>query len=441
MRWKAAMLLGAVCSAVGIASTIAATQTSPVAQAERLLAEGQYMRALTLFEQADNATQVDSSNLVIGEGVYPSLLSAVGEDLRAGPVFDRLSQQMRLVGNQKTSATRTPEIAARFGNARALAAVPELERQARGRQIVILNEAHHSSSHRALATELLICLRKQGFKYFAVETLSPSAETIEGTGIVRRQDGTYLYDPVFADMIRQAVRLGYQLVPYEADNLPSQLGAGGADPIAQMNAREEAQAGNIYEKVFSRDPSAKVFVYVGFGHVYEQPTPVGDGREIRMMATRLAALTKIDPLTIDQAAGDSSNNAAVRFFRDRDQLRRPVIYVQPKGRNVNFGLTDIVVFHPDAAAVKRRAGRPEWLAMTGLRCLNIVDLPRDRTQRLLLQAWRTDDPEDGIPVDQILVAPSMQRAALMLPTGSYRFRFQSTVETQAPFASRRVNCL
>jgi hypothetical protein len=293
---------------------------------------------------------------------------------------------------------------------------------ARDRQIVILNEAHHVPRHRAFASLVMLELRKIGFEYFAAETLDVNTDALAVRGYPLITDGHYNREPVFGDLIRQALAAGYRPVAYEhRDDVKT---GPDTDWVVRIGVREEGQARNLVDRVFAKDPKARVFVYVGYSHALKTPQDAGDGRRNTWMAARLRDKTGIDPLSIDQAtvrpemaplheavfasfAGDSfvlaSRADAARFW------------TAPTG-------ADMTVIHRAERLVD---GRPHWLAMGGYRTPRAIPaklLPK--TGRRLVQAFVAGEAADAVPMDQVMVEAGKPPPKLMLPKGNYRFAVQ-----------------
>ena len=132
----------------------------------------------------------------------------------------------------------------------ALDAIPEL---ARGYRIVLLNEAHNIPLTRSLTVQLLSKLRQEGFDYFAAETLYENDTALPSRGYPIDASGFYTREPVYAEMVRTALKLGFKVIAYEATS-----DAGGSD------ARETEQARHINERVFKADPHARLVVNAGW---------------------------------------------------------------------------------------------------------------------------------------------------------------------------------
>ncbi|MEI9810632.1 MAG: hypothetical protein WDO16_23690 [Bacteroidota bacterium] len=146
-------------------------------------------------------------------------------------------------------------------------AVTFISKQLASRQVVMINEEHRMSIHRLLTLQLLKPLYKLGYRYIAVETLS-SDSTLMLKRFPVLQTGTYCKDPFFAEMLRTAVKIGYQLVPYEI-NISSRDEYRRMDPLQRQVFREEMQAKNIINGIIAHDPKAKVIVHGGRGHIAE----------------------------------------------------------------------------------------------------------------------------------------------------------------------------
>ncbi|MEO1370014.1 MAG: hypothetical protein AAFX50_22765, partial [Acidobacteriota bacterium] len=168
----------------------------------------------------------------------------------------------------------------------AVDAVQAIVEASRGRRAVMINEAHHVPQHRALTRRLLPALRTEGFTHFAAETLSPFQEELDDKGYPTVATGLYTDEPLYADLVRAAVALGYEIVPYEAV---------GPDEHAD---RELHQATKLKAAAIDASPEARVLVHLGYGHNQESAVAF---RGKPAMAHHFQDITGLDPLTVDQA--------------------------------------------------------------------------------------------------------------------------------------------
>ncbi len=281
--------------------------------------------------------------------------------------------------------------------------------------IVMLNEAHHVPQHRAFAIELLRLLRKKGFRYFAAETLSAADTGLRSRGYPTAKSGYYTAEPVYGDLVRTALQLGYHLVAYEGTS------------FRNAEERERTEASNLVERVFKHDPQAKLLVYAGYGHIDEGGSALG----VRTLAQRLREMTGRDPLTIDQTVmseqvPQARENPIYRHLMARSPISKPTIFVNAQGQpwTLQPGIRDITLFQPRSVYVD---GRPSWLAIGGRR--KPYRLPRSicgRANRCLVEARYANESADAIPVDELAI-PDVQSRVLMLPTGAFVIDVQDSL--------------
>ncbi len=312
-----------------------------------------------------------------------------------------------------------------------LPAIEAIVKEAKDRQVVILNEAHHISRHRAFAQILAARLREIGFEFLACETFSHQIEALAKRGHVVVSDGTYTREPLFADFVRQSLKLGFIPVAYETDGRRTKPGASSAESI---NQRETDQAENLVERIFKQNPKARVFIYVGYSHLLKKERPrngAEPGQTVQWMAGRLKAKTGIDPLTIDQVAmtdpAASSPHAAViaEVFAAKEMKTSAMVLRHLKEPRYLVlgsyqGDADIQVFHRNTRMVD---GRPDWLAMEAYRRPH--EIPADLlagSGRRLIKAHFEGEDDTVIAVDQIVVSGKEKSPpVLMLPVGTFRF--------------------
>lgn len=351
------------------------------------------------------------------------------------PARWQLSQYASFLGDEKTAigsvATARPAAAPLpdLTGASTSDALEAIVEAAADRRIVILNEAHNHSRHRAFAALVMRRLRPLGFGWFAAESFNPPqpepapwiGDYRPGTPFLQTY-GYYSRDPVLAETVREAARLGYRFADYEFR--VHQRGPEDADMAARIALREEAQAENLIANVLAPHPGARVFVYCGYSHAMEAPTDHGE-----WFASRLKRKTGIDPLTIDQAyctpgqrpEHDEAHVAAVQAAFAPD---RPVVVRRADGSVVGMPLTerqmDLSVFHPRLDTVR---GRPGWMAADPARRLADVDVPAFEGPALLQALWSREGAA-GVPADQFLLEPGQRRATLALHPGRYLLRLE-----------------
>lgn len=375
-----------------------------------LLSEGKYLAALAAAEQDFSNSRSD-----LAQQELATMRSMVGDEAGALEVLPASGP-----ASVRVPAASPLDLAAPHGALETIVAL------ARDRQIVILNEAHHVPMHRAFSLEVVRALLPLGFEYFALETLSPEIDALPLRGFPLRGDGAYIPEPVFGDLLRQALRLGYRPIAYEMTS-HHRL----ADPIDSINAREAEQCEHLVERIFARDPDARVVIHVGYAHAAEDVRTLADGREQAWMAARLARATGIDPLTIDQTAQCAQvplarSSAEWQYAHAKGWLDQPTVFRMPDGSffagSGYQGRVDLQVFHPDHEPVD---GRPGWLACGGYR--QPVEIPVELEPdegRVLVQAFLREEPDEAVPMDQVVLYARDVAPVLMLPEGEYRLVVQ-----------------
>jgi len=318
-------------------------------------------------------------------------------------------------------ATGFPQLAKRplvkspLHGLRRIDAVDYLVQAAQSRKAIILGEEHMKPQTRTLIVPLLRGLRRKGYRYFAAETFSNDLSATVRRGYPGYDTGTYTRDPIFGEAVREAIKLGFTLIPYEAGPSPNPI----KDPLERSQYRETKQAENLKARLFDRDPSAKAFVWCGRTHASKTGGKFPDGRELKTMAHELRRLTGIDPLTAYlpfavEGSASEFERADFKLATHQRLVPRPSVFVGPNGNAYN-GETeyDATVFFPRTTLIH---GRPDWLVRDlGRRAVEIRPSLVDRDGMMLAQAFYENEPVTAIPIDQILIRPGEPVPALMLP--------------------------
>src|SRR4029450_6020500 len=119
-------------------------------------------------------------------------------------------------------------------------------------------------------------------------------KTLQTRGYPTLMTGGYTAEPVYADLVRTALSLGYKVTAYECDDSPSQQTD---NPIPAMNIREQGQAKNLKERILDGDPAAKIIVHAGYAHIAKKLQSGRQG-ELKWMALAFQELTGVEPFCI-----------------------------------------------------------------------------------------------------------------------------------------------
>lgn len=292
----------------------------------------------------------------------------------------------------------------------AIPAAPAIAAAARERRIVLVNEAHHDAQTRELVLQLLPRLRREGFNYFAAEALIEDGATLSRRGYPIASSGTeYLHEPLYGEIVRTALRLGYTVVPY--------------DPTTPVADRDLTQAQNLYTRVFAHDPTARLLVLAGYAHIDKAPGELGP---VTPMAMRLAALTGIAPLSIDQTTFREIHpeppHDIYRWVIGAYQPHEPVVLREQGSAQLwssDPQRYDISVILPPAHGRMR----PDWVSLGGARHAYSIDtrlcaavLP------CLVEAHYAGESVDAVAADRYLFLTAPDASRLYLFPGAYRLR-------------------
>ena len=288
--------------------------------------------------------------------------------------------------------------------------------EAKTRRVIMINEAFAKPLHRAFTLSLLADLHRQGFHYLALEMLNNFSD--HSLSRVTMHTGYYAAEPVAAELIREAISLGFTLVPYE-DTAAATHTAG---------QRDSVQAANIY-KIIQQDTGAKILVHASFAHISKKQGADG----FTPMALAFKNLSGIDPLTIDQTDMTEESNFAYgrliyQAYFAKFPLTEPSIALV-NGNPVNVtdkDFYDLCVIHPPT---QYKDGRPTWLSLGGLRKTFTVKPPVDGVY--FAQAYYLNEIIDNdnapwqlIPADQTYVQNGVGNYVLYLKKGKYRIYFR-----------------
>jgi hypothetical protein len=324
-------------------------------------------------------------------------------------------------------------------------AVDVITKLAADRSIVLINEAHHDAHTRALTLALLPRLRELGFTYFAAEALGENDSELMQRGYPIKTSGTeYLQEPLYGEIVREAIRLGFILVPYDSSDI---------DP----RTRDVAQAETLFRKVFAKDPKARLFVHAGYAHIDKASGRLGS---IEPMAAQLAKLTGFDPLSIDQTqflesgTADVSDeyHALIQQFPTQSAevlISRltgkpwsalPKLYglnvILPIALNVNifgdglkttFSGNDPTRFAMGSLVVLNDLQRPKWLTLDGQRDPFLIDTGLCRAQiPCEISARYVGESDDATAADRYTFTEPYASSKLYLRPGRYRLRARNT---------------
>lgn len=260
-----------------------------------------------------------------------------------------------------------------------------LLKRAKDTEILILNEAHHFPSHRIFARKLLAGLWAQGYRYLGLEALTMVAD-FKQPNYPLSSLGYYCNEPMFAHFIREALRLGFILFPYESSK--------------QGKERELEQATNI-ANFLKENTAGKTFIYCGYSHNNECEMPEWE----KAMAGRLKELTGLNPLTVDQ----TSFNGIYEI-----PLNESVVFVDSSKQSfLSSTCIDVYVFHP---TISFKEEKTPWKSDLANQWVKVDFLPKQVAYPVLVFCFNSrKEVKKGVPFDCVEVSNETENEWIYTP--------------------------
>ncbi len=369
----------------GTGSASVHQQKAAVAQSEKIMAEAQRRSGLLsryLYMRDTYANSKDVSFRVIFNQYLSWYQTWVGDYSGARSSFS-------IVQNAAKDDAPSPLQGAEW---RAESATSAIARLAKDRKAVFFNENHSYPLTRTLTVQMLAALREQGFDTFAAETLYQSdMPALTRRGYATSATGFYTEEPIYAEMVGEALRLGYRVIAYEALS------------DATGDAREAEQARNLVRDVYGDHPDARLVVNAGYAHIQEQGKYLGG----MAMAQHFSRLAKIDPLTVEQTMMIPhekiiSDHPWYREVATKLAPKQPIVFVDSRGNAWSLKKAyDLSVFFPEETLQR---GRPTWLAMGDMRePFQVSGRMCDLDYPCLVEARYQGQPDQAIPADRYVI--------------------------------------
>jgi len=282
-------------------------------------------------------------------------------------------------------------------------------------QIVMFNEAHDRVQTRAYFLSLLSDLKKAGATCLALETLNESGNL----KVVDKTTGYYSSEPVCAQIIREAIRLGFRLIPYE-------------DTIGYKhtnNQRDSIQAENLYNRIKTKNGIEKTVVLAGYGHIAEDTF----SPEFKSMAMYFQSISKINPLTVNQCEFIEESYMSTLSKKVVDIIYNPdsvfaITKEYVKGVIFNEPLYDIYIYHPTTKYIRNR---PNWLLSPEKKLVQIP-IPNN-LKPVLIQTYvsceikTNEDYNMFIPYDQTFYSVNDCADLILKKNTKYKVVFRNSL--------------
>lgn len=259
----------------------------------------------------------------------------------------------------------------------------------RAHRLVILGEEHHQSEHRAFGARVLPLLKRAGITHLALETNDQAHldQAVRSQTVTPATDGWFTPEPQRAALLRAAMALHLPIVAFDMDEVDDRAWIE-EHPDESGKYRERRMAEHIIERILQKEPTARVLIWVGYGHAYKYSPP----SLFKMMAAWLWELSGEEPFSCYQQTGG---------FPQR--------------------WVDLVIRHPEPTY---HNGRPDWLRTPDRYAIQGRIVP---PAPALVQLHLIQEGPAGTPVDQYLTGED-GAFELLAPQGTYLLRWWSPDE-------------
>ena len=197
--------------------------------------------------------------------------------------------------------------------------------------------------------------------------------------------------------------------------------------MSNSGQRDSAQAMHLHELI-RKDPSAKVLVLVGYGHIEKMKS---DGDFIPM-AYQFKSLSGINPFCIDQTSMTEEGNSGFsslfyNLLLTAYLAKQPSVLMkdnQPLDLLEDTTRYDVKIIHPRAVYF---AGRATWYSLENERKPFMVSKHPENTflvQAYYLNEWVKNPPSEIIPADQTYIKTQKKSYALFLKRGRYKIMYR-----------------
>ena len=328
----------------------------------------------------------------------PVALDIIMQDLGVKYSFAGLHKKA-LVAKDSTAESETLALED-LTDYKAKSAESEILKRSQLHQIVMFNEAHDIAQHRVLTYRMLSGLWKQGYRYFAAESLNSSASSQINKGYVTNNIGYYTRESIYANLVLKAKEIGFEIISYDMHK-PSKLNT--------TDERENNSALTIKEKVFEKDPNAKIIIHVGYSHINEE----------EWLASKLKSITNLETLTIDQTTRIERSNTEFEhptYTKAVNEvgLQEPFIFV--KGNETwssDPNKWDISIFWPRTGYLN---GRPKWASLNR-KSYELASIDCNDLYPCMVDVFKFNHT-DEVPFDRVIISSKEESKSVFLSKGN-----------------------
>jgi hypothetical protein len=204
------------------------------------------------------------------------------------------------------------------------------------KKIIILNEKHNRSTSREFLASMLMELKEKGYSILALEDLAETHENLISRGYPIKNSGFYVVEYNYANLIRLAMNLGFELISYNA---------------GKSKQRSKDSYTNINEYL-SQKPNAKMIILGGYGYCYKETTTLNEAPRLGTLLNKeySDSLLSVDCITFNNMFLKSYQSPLYNYLSDSMKINIPsVLYnydtlIYPD--RISKALIDFSVYFP-----------------------------------------------------------------------------------------------
>jgi hypothetical protein len=304
---------------------------------------------------------------------------------------------------------------------------------AKNHQILMFNEAHHWPQARAFLRDMLVDLKAIGYNKIAMEAIDNYTDNIENIKQPSHSIGLYTSEPMYGQLIREANKLGFKIIPYE-DTVKCKSD----DYRVCENQREKNEALNIYNSI-KKDSlkDGKLIVFAGYGHIYKKQND-----DWPTMAKYFMDFSNIIPVCFDltryyERETPEMQSPIYNMIIDKYKPEVPMILIDSQQHafvpHSETGMIDASIFLPKGGLETHEF--PLWYNPKDA-VESVIDLKRKTTKRMFLQIFLNEEAEtltwNAVPFMNQFIKSETEKINVFLVKGvayKYELKDPSTNKT------------
>ena len=307
---------------------------------------------------------------------------------------------------------------------KAVPAIQHLDEEIKEQRLVFINDSPIHPQTRILTKELLQVFSDKGFTHLAIEAFTNGAEKIDQIGHPTINMGVYTDEPLFGELIREAIRLDFKIVSFTPSSVEldrakkivqKTMGLSPKDHKLTINAANWSKAMNL-NRQYSKNKGKYLVI------THKNQTQKKELNGIRSIAYWFQQITQTAPYTIDQVTMTEQCATTEHPVYKFANVNYPAVlkkYTKVYKAPVEDieDLCDVQIFHPRTQFVQNR---PTWLKQGDQKVAYQINADQyNMTYPLLVIAYSPDeDIEIAVPRDVIEISNNRDAMPLFLPPGT-----------------------